>query len=106
MIMHHHTKFGHKTFPSSDVQKNIEILALCCDLDPEHSNPIFSQDTLASDDVPTKSGCKRINIFEEIIESCMWIISAFTMTLTLKTAIQSFHMTLLTHDNASTYQVW
>ena len=51
--MHHNTKFGNKMFGALEdiIWTNINILTLCCDLDPECSNPIFSEGTLAYDDV-------------------------------------------------------
>ena len=54
MLTRHSTKFGYNRFSSSEdiIPTNSETLNLCCDLYPEHSNPIFSQDTHAHDDVP------------------------------------------------------
>ena len=53
-MMHHYTTFGHKRFDGSeDISKTFtDILNRRCDLDVEHSNPLFSQDTTAYDDVP------------------------------------------------------
>ena len=53
MMMHHKTKFGNKMFGDLEdiIWTNINILTLCCDLDPVCSNPFFSQDSLASNDV-------------------------------------------------------
>ena len=44
------------------------------DLDLDHSNPIFSQDTQAYDDVPTKFACKRISSSVDMVET---VISDF-----------------------------
>ena len=53
MMMHHNTKFGNKMLGSLEaiIWTNIVILTLPCDFDLERSNPIFSKDTLAHDDV-------------------------------------------------------
>ena len=52
MMLHHHNKFRYKRLCGwEDV--DIDILNLPCDLDLEHSNPIFSQDTPAYDDIPS-----------------------------------------------------
>ena len=56
MIMHHHTKFGHKRFSGSKEivrgEKIFDILNLRCDPDFEHSNPIDSQDTPPHNNMP------------------------------------------------------
>ena len=55
MMMYHHTKFGYKMFSGSEgIIQTIEILNVCCDLDLEHSNPIFSLDTFTYDNLPLK----------------------------------------------------
>ena len=57
LMMYHHTKFGCKRFRTSEyiVWTNMDLnLEVCCDCDLEHSNPIFSLDTLAYDDLPWK----------------------------------------------------
>ena len=48
-MIHHNTKFGNKMLGGLEdiIWTNINILILCCDLDLERSDPIFSQDTLA-----------------------------------------------------------
>ena len=53
IMMHHNTKLGNKMFGGLEdiIWTNINILTFHCDLDLECSNPIFSQDTLAYDDV-------------------------------------------------------
>ena len=49
--MQHNTKLGNKLLGGLEniIWTYINILTVCCDLDPERSNPIFSQDTLAYD---------------------------------------------------------
>ena len=49
MMMYYNTNFGNKMIGSLEdiIWTNIDILTLCCDLDLDCSNPIFSQDTLA-----------------------------------------------------------
>ena len=51
IMMHHNTKFGNQIFGGLEdiIWTNIDILTLCCDLDLDCSNPIFSQNTLAYD---------------------------------------------------------
>ena len=47
MMLHHHTRYGNKMFCGSEdiIQQTFNnILNLHCDLDFEHSNPIFPQD--------------------------------------------------------------
>ena len=53
MIMYYNTKFGNKMLGSLEaiIWTNTDILTLCCDLDLECSDPIFSQDTLSYDNV-------------------------------------------------------
>ena len=53
IMMHHNTKFGNKMLGGLDniIRANMNILIIHCGLDPECSNPTFSQDTLAYDDV-------------------------------------------------------
>ena len=45
MMMHHHTRFSCKMLSCSKdvVQRNIESVNLCCDLDLEHSIAIFTK---------------------------------------------------------------
>ena len=53
-MLHHNTRFGNKMFGGlENTWTSINILTLCCDLDPECSNPFFffSQDVLAYNDV-------------------------------------------------------
>ena len=50
----------------------------------------------------TKFSCKRISRSKDVLESHILIISSFTVTMTLKTANQSFWKTIwliLTHHN-------
>ena len=54
MMMHHNAKFGNQMFGGLEdiIWTNIDILALCCNLDLKYSDPFFSpQDTLAYVDV-------------------------------------------------------
>ena len=61
IMMHHTTNFGNKMFGSLEdiIWANINILTLRCELDTECSNPffLFSQDTLAYDDVSLDQVC-------------------------------------------------
>ena len=71
MMVHYNTKFGNKMFGVLEdiTWTNIDIFTLHCDLDLECSNPIYSQDTLAYDDVyhQTKFGCQGINSSKDIL---------------------------------------
>ena len=52
-----------------------DILNLCCDLDLEHSNPIFPQDTLAHDAVLwIKFGCKLTTSLEDTTEIVIFLL--------------------------------
>ena len=73
-----------------------DIFNLYCDLDLGHSNPLFSQDTQAYDDVPSNYDRLQNNLqFRRYSRNSdnliMW---ALTVTLTFKTANQSFCMTV------------
>ena len=55
-----HHKSGYKMFISSeDTVQTIGILNVCCDLDTEHSNPMFSPGNMAYGDLLLKFGCKN-----------------------------------------------
>ena len=58
-MIHHNTKSGNEMHGGLKdlIWTNINNLTLCCDLDPECSNPTFSQDTLAYDDVSSDQVC-------------------------------------------------
>ena len=80
----------------SSGQTFTNILNLCCDLDLECSNPIFPQDTTASNVVlsnqvwlQTDQKFRRYSRNSHIL-----VISALAVTLTLKTVNQFFCMTL------------
>ena len=83
-MMHHKMLGGLKDI----IWTNINILTLCCDPDPECSNPIFSQDTLASDDVsPDQVWLPRNQQFRKYSRKSPILITwALTVTLTLKIA--------------------
>ena len=53
IMMHHNTEFGDKMFGSLEniIWINIYILTLRCGLDLGGNNPLFSQDTLAYDNL-------------------------------------------------------
>ena len=57
MMLHNHARFGNKMFSViqkiSSEQTFTDILNLYCDLDLERSNPVFPQDTLFFDAVPS-----------------------------------------------------
>ena len=85
MIIHHHTEFGKKkkwlsgsgdteqtwldTWRKISGQTFTDILNLHCDVDLEHSNPIFPQDTPAYDAVLSNQvGCKLTSTLEGTTE--------------------------------------
>ena len=53
MMLDNHTKFGDKIFcDSEDIIKTFtDILTFCCDLDIEHTNPVFPEEIPAYDAV-------------------------------------------------------
>ena len=100
MMMHHQTK----TFCSLEdiiwtninICTNNNILNHYYDLDLEHSNPFFSQDTLAYDDVPSDQVWlpKNEQFRRYTWKSHILIVWALTVTLTLKIANIFFRMAL------------
>ena len=113
-MMHHNTKLSNKLFGGLEniIWTNMDILTLHCDLDLEHSNPVFSWCTLAYGDVssdqvwlPRNQQYRRYSRKRHIL--IMWTLS---VTLTLKTANIFFLFWIaydtLAHDAASPYQVW
>ena len=69
--MHHNTKSGRKMFGGLEdiMWTNINIFTLCCDLDPECSNPFFHRTLwLMMMYHQTKFGCQGIRSSENIIE--------------------------------------
>ena len=83
MMVHHQAMFGYKIFGGSEdaVQTFSDILNLCCDLDVEHSNPTFSQDTLAYDHVPSNQVWlqkdKQFRYIKETVRFDCMIISPY-----------------------------
>ena len=74
-MIHHNTKSGNEMHGGLKdlIWTNINNLTLCCDLDPECSNPTFSQDTLAYMMYhETKFGCHGINSSENIVEKIIF----------------------------------
>ena len=45
---------------------------LHCDLDPKNNNLIFTQNTPAYDNVPSKFGCKKISNSADIVETVIF----------------------------------
>ena len=98
IILHRHDEFGTKRFSNSDdiIWTNAETLNLCCDLDLQHRYPIFWQNIPVNDD--TLSNYVWLLKYQQFKQNSrkayFLLIWAFTVTLTLKTANQSFCMTL------------
>ena len=102
MIMHNHIRFGNKMFSGSEVIMWTNMLNLCCDLDLEHSNTIFPQDTPAFDAVlsnqvwlQTDQKFRRHSKSNYIL-----IIEAHVVTLTFKIVNQFFcktHCLMIIH---------
>ena len=67
-----------------------EILSHCCDLDLEHSNPIFSLYVLAYDDLPPNQVClqkdQQLRRYSRNRQVSLW---ALTLTLSFMVASQS-----------------
>ena len=61
MMMHHHTKFGHKMFSDTEnigqtnLHWHFKPFEPFCDLDPEHRDQSVSKDTSVYDDIPSNS---------------------------------------------------
>ena len=101
MMLHHHNKFGYRWFSSSGdaVQVNIHWnFEHFCDLDLDHNKAIqsFHKTTLHLMMMchQTKFSCKRISSSDNILKRHILIILSLTVTLTLKTASQSFWKTI------------
>ena len=102
MMLPHHTKFGDSRFSSwgNTLQMNIHWNSEPFQWSwsgPQQSNPIFSQDSpvhLMMMYQQTKFSCKRISSSDNILKSHILIILSLTVTLTLKTANQSFRKTI------------
>ena len=96
IMCHHHTKFGYRRFSSRGdiIQMNIhwnsELFLWPWLLPwPQQSNPIFMMMYHQ-----TKFTCKRISSSDNISKSQILIILFLTVTMTLKTANQSFWKTI------------
>ena len=98
IMLHHHTKFGNKTFRDLEnfIQTFTNILNLRCDLDLTYSNPIFPQNTPAYD--ASLSTQVWLQIDQQFTRykrnSHILIVYALTVTLTLNTVNQFFCKTL------------
>ena len=95
MMLHKHTNFGSKMFcGSEDIvrQTFTNILNLCCDLDLEHSNPIFPQNTPVYVAVLSNHVCLQTDqhFRKYSRNSHILIIKVITVTLTLKMVKQFF----------------
>ena len=112
MIMHHNTKFGNNMFSSLEdiIWTNMDIFALCCDIDPECSDPFFfffkrhsGYDDVSLDQVwlPRNQKFRRYSRKSHIL-----ITRVMAVTLTLKTAINFPPHYTLAHDAASPYCIW
>ena len=88
MMMHQNTVFGNKMFGGLEdiIWRITNILTLHCDLDFECSNPFFSQNTLAHDNVSLNQvWLPRNQQFRRYCrKSQILIIWALSVTLTLK----------------------
>ena len=98
MMLHHHTKFGHRRFSSwgDIIQMNIHWNSEpFCDLDLNKAIQSFHKTIhLMMMYHRPKSSCKRINSSDNILVSHILIILSLTVTLILKTANQSFWKTI------------
>ena len=110
MMMHHNTKFSQKMFGTFEdiIWRNTYIRTLHCDLDLDCSSPIFSQDTVAYDDVSSDQVWlpKNQQFRRYSRKSHTLIICALTVTLILTIANNFFAQDTLAHNAVSSYQVW
>ena len=71
-----HTKVGNKMFGDLEdiIRINTDILTLCCDFDPECSNPIFPQDALACNSLSLDTFSRqRISSSEDIVARVIFL---------------------------------
>ena len=107
MMSHHHTRFGYKRFSSFlPDDHSLDFKSFLCPWSwPQQSNPIFHKTfklmimghqtiRLMMMAIKVKFSCKRISSSEDTLKSYILIIWSFTVTLTLKTANQSFWKTI------------
>ena len=71
MMMYYQTKFSYKRFSKDIIRTLTEILNLCCDLDLEHSNPMFYWTFWLTMMIypQTRLPCRRIISSENIAET-------------------------------------
>ena len=78
-----------------------------CDLDLENNDLIFTQSTLAHDDVPfNKIGCKKISSSADMVETVIFDRMTPHCDPELEDSKPIFLYDTLVHDVASPYQVW
>ena len=99
-MFHHHTQFGYRRSAAEETSSRrtfTGILNLFCDLDLDHNRAIQSFHKtihLMTMCHKTKFSCKRIISSDIISKRHILIILSVTVTLTLKTADQSFWRTI------------
>ena len=83
------------------------ISSLCCDLDLEHSNLIFPQDTPAYDAVLTNQvWLQRDQQFRRHNENSQILIISPHCDLDTENSEPIFPQDTLPHDNTPPYQIW
>ena len=72
-IANKHTFFGCQEISGTEDIRYIKIvLNLHCDLDLENNNLIFTQNTPAYDNVPSKFGCKKISSSADMVQTVIF----------------------------------
>ena len=79
---------------------------LHCDLDLQNNNLIFTQNTPAYVNVPSKLGCKKISSSAHMMETVIFDQLSPHGDPELEDRKPVFLHDILAHDVASPYQVW
>ena len=79
---------------------------LQCDLDLENNNLIFTQNTPAYDNVPSKFGCKKISSSTDKVETVIFDQMSPHCDPELEDRKPIFLQDILAHDVASQYNIW
>ena len=77
-----------------------------CDLDLENNNLIFTQNTPAYDNVPSKFGCKQISSSADMVQTVIFDQMSLHCDPELEDRKPIFLHDTLAYNVASPYQVW
>ena len=78
---------------------------LHCDLDPDNNNLVFTRNTPAYDNVPSKFGCKKISSSADMVQTVIFDQMSPHCDPELEDRKPIF-LRILAPDGASPYQVW